>query len=165
MKALLFLSIFFSAILISCDKNEMNPTIEEFCSSAPDGWEYEIFRENFDRRNIPQNADTPAVIIKFINIDRQFSYFMGNAEVHPSLILNFYSIKQKKELISFIKSQQMYSWCIPLYYGETKDYFIITSPCFINGGSFTDEANSCIQDLHDALKRFIVINDYGLITN
>ena len=63
-------------------------------------------------------------------------------------------------LIEFIKSQQLYSWCIPMYYGETKDYFILTSPCFINGGAFTDEANDCISDLHEALISIITINVY-----
>lgn len=152
-----------AALLISCDKAELDPGINDFCTVAPIGWEGEIIQENFNENDIPQNADQPIAIIKYINIDKKFAYFVGGTEVHPSLKLNLYPIEKKSELIAFIKSQQIFSWCIPTYYGETKQYFIITSPCFINGGSFTSDANSCINDLHVALKSIISIKNYDLI--
>ena len=152
-----------AALLISCDKAELDPDINDFCTVAPIGWNCEIIQENFNANDIPQNADQPIAIIKYINQDKKFAYFAGNIEVHPSLKLNLYPIAKKDELIAFIKSQQIFSWCIPIYYGETKQYFIITSPCFINGGSFTSDANSSINDLHVALKSIISINNYDLI--
>jgi hypothetical protein len=152
----------FSLTLFSCDKDGNNPTLEDFCSVAPTDWECEIIKDNFSRSDIPQNTDNPIAIIKYTNPSREFTRFDGT-KVNPPFILDLYSIRQKEELIDFIKSQQMYSWCIPIYYGETKDYFIITSPCFINGASFTDEADSCISDLHAALKGIITINDYDFI--
>lgn len=164
--SLLFIT-FLIIISISCeeDKNEdISPVLDEFCSVVPNEWDCEIITDNFSINDIPQNADIPIAIIKYINANREFTRYV-DTKVNPSLILDFYSIKQKNELIDFVKSQQLYSWCIPIYYGETKDYFIVTSPCFINQGSFTEEAESCINDLHEALKSIITINDYNFIAD
>jgi hypothetical protein len=162
---LLSLPFFFILItLLSCEKDEKNPTLKDFCSIKPNGWDCEILDDNFNINDFPRNADNPIAIIKYKNVHREFTRFT-DTKVNPSLILDFYSIKQKQELIDFIRSQEMYSWCIPIYYGETKDYFIMTSPCFINSGSFTDEADSCISDLHKALESLITTNDYNLIGN
>jgi hypothetical protein len=150
-------------ILTSCDDNDKNDkylTFNDFCSAAPEGWQCTITTGDFNIQNIPQNAETPIAIIEYLNPNREFTKYT-EMKVNPSLIIDIYEIGRKQELMDFIKSQQLYSWCIPIYYGETKDYFIITSPCFINGGSFTDEANACINDLHEALKSIITINDYN----
>lgn len=147
-------------IFLSCEKNEPNPTLEEFCSIAPDGWQCEIKGDNFDNADIPQNAPEPIAVIKYTNPQKNFTTHLETTDI-SSLTLDFYPIEQKAMLIGFIKSQQMYSWCIPIYYGETEKYFIVSSPCFINGGSFTEEANSSIEDLHDALKNIITVKDYN----
>lgn len=149
-------------ILLSCEKNDNNPTLEDFCSIIPNDWECEIIKDNFNANDIPRNADTPIAIIKYFNPNIECTINVDH-KFNPSLILDFYPIDQKQLLIYLIKSQVLYSWCIPIYYGETEKYFIITSPCFISGGSFTDEANSCIDDLHTALKSIITINDYNFI--
>ena len=70
------------------------------------------------------------------------------------MILNFYNIGDKEDLQSAIEAQRIFSWCIPVYYGETESYFIVTSPCFINSGCFSEEANECIEDLHVALTEY-----------
>jgi len=147
-------------LLASCENNNKDAgdlTFDQFCSVAPGGWECTITTSDFDIQNIPQNADTPIAIIEYLNPNGEFTKYT-EMKVNPSLILDIYEIERKQELIDFIISQQLYSWCIPIYYGETEDYFIITSPCFINGGTFTDEANACLYDLHEALKNIITIN-------
>jgi hypothetical protein len=159
----IFITISVTALLVSCEKNESDPSINDLCAVAPIGWESEIIKDNFNENDIPKNTPQPIIIIKYVNQDKKFTYFAGGTEIHPSLKLNLYPITKKGELIAFIKSQQIFSWCIPIYYGETKEYFIITSPCFINEGSFTSDANSCINDLHTALKSIISVKDYGLI--
>lgn len=161
MKKIALSILIISVFLNSCEKT-ISPTLDEFCSVIPTGWECEIIQDTFNANLIPANASTPIAIVKYINLNREFSG-IGDTEINPSLILDLYSIKQKEELIQFIKSQQMYSWCIPIYYGETERYFIITSPCFINCGNFTDEANTCIEDLQSALKSIIIVNEYNLI--
>jgi hypothetical protein len=156
----LFVVIVFFALFIRCDKNETNPGLDDFCAVAPAGWDCEIIQGNFNPNEIPKNAEQPMAIIKYFNRDKKFISF-GTAMVNPSLILQVYPIAKKEELIRFIRSQQIFSWCIPIYYGETKAYFITTSPCFINGGSFTSEANLAIEDLHTALKSLITVVDYN----
>ena len=156
--------IFLLMIFSSCEKVEKRTTLEDFCNAKPNGWECEIIEDNFSLNDMPKNSDFPIAIIKFKNLTREFNGF-PDSKINPSLTIVFYSINKKQVLIDFIKSQQLYSWCIPIYYGETEDYFIITSPCFINSGSFTDESDSCISDLHEALRGIMTIKDYDLIGN
>jgi len=159
----LFLMLFV-LFLFACDKDEMDTSLEDFCNVKPDGWNCEIIESNFNPSDIPQNADTPIAIVKYTSSNREFNG-IGQTNVNPSLVLNLYPIKHKDDLLSFIKSQQIFSWCIPIYFGETKDYFVITSPCFKNSGTFTEEANSSIADLYAALDKIIIKKDYELIDN
>ena len=146
--------------LFACEKDIMDTSIEDFCNVKPDGWNCEIIESNFNPSEIPKNADIPIAIVKYHNSDREFDG-IGQTNVNPSLILNFYPIDQKSDLVNLIKSQQFYSWCIPIYFGETRDYFIITSPCFKNSGSFTKNANSSIADLYAALDKIIIKREYN----
>ena len=149
---------------LSCEKDKQNPTFEDFCNIRPKGWDCEIIQSNFDVNDFLRNAEKPIAIIKYKNLNREFT-MLNDSKVNPSLILDFYSIKQKNDLNDFIISQQIYSWCIPIYYGETKDYFIMTSPCFINSGSFTEEADSCISDLHKSIESILIRINQDLIEN
>ncbi len=158
-KFFLIVIILVSLVHTSCE-NITDPTLEDFCAIVPNDWDCEIIKDDFSKNDIPKNAENPVVILKYKNLNREFTRYV-DTKVNPSLTLDIYSIRQKKELIDFIKSQQLYSWCIPSYYGETKDYFILTSPCFINGGCFTDEANACINDLHAALDKIIDKKEYN----
>lgn len=151
---LLFIVILFS--IQSCDKENINPGIEDFCRAKPEGWVCEIIQSDLKEYNFQENTLTPIAIIKYKSLNREITT-SNNQKENPSLIINLYSIAQKDELIDFIQSQAMYSWCIPIYYGESKEYFVVTSPCFINGGSFTEEAKASIEDLHQALA--------GILTN
>lgn len=160
-KSLLFLFILTS--LVSCEKEEKNPTFDDFCSIKPNGWDCEIILKDFDKNDIPKNSKDPVAIIKYKNPNREIQLY--GAKANPTLILDLYPIDQKQELIELIKSQQIYSWCVPIYYGETKDYFILTSPCFINGGNFTEQADSTIIDLQNAIKNIITKRNYDLIQN
>jgi hypothetical protein len=146
-------------VLPSCEKADNKQSLDNFCTVIPKGWECEIITDNFNIEDLPQNAGNPFAIVKYKNPNREFLRYPDKC-INPSLKLILYPIKQKQELIQFIKSQQIYSWCIPAYYGETKDYFVITSPCFINNGAFTDEANSLILELHNSLKSIIEIREY-----
>lgn len=155
----LFLIIFISFSFLSCEKEEINPTLNDFCNIKPFGWDCEIIQNDFETNDIPKNAKEPVAVIKYKNTNREMIHLSGT-KLHPSLILDLYPIEQKQELIDLIKSQQFYSWCIPIYYGETKDYFILTSPCFINEGTFTEQANSSINDLQNALNKIITKHNY-----
>jgi|GEM_PF-2344134 len=158
MKTMHLLFIFFM-VVSSCERDDNKDSLDEFCSVIPNGWECEIITDNFSKEDLPKNASKPLAIVKYKNPTREFLRYPDRS-INPSLTLILYPIKQKRELIEFIKSQLIYSWCIPSYYGETKDYFVLTSPCFINNGAFTDEANSLILDLHNSLKSIIETREY-----
>ena len=138
----------------------MDTKLMDFCSVKPDGWDCEIIESNFKPNDIPQNTGTPIAIVKYYNSGREFDG-IGQRNVSPSLTLNFYPIGQKEDLVNLIKSQQLFSWCIPIYFGETRDYFIVTSPCFKNSGIFTENANSSIADLYAALNKIITKREYN----
>jgi len=146
-------------LFLACKKEEKNPTLDDFCNVKPTGWDCEIIQANFDKNDIPKNANEPMAIIKYKNRNAELVLF-SDTKVNPSLVLDLYSIKQKQEIIDFIKSQPFYSWCIPMYYGETRDYFIVTSPCFINGGIYAEQADSSIIGLQNAIKSIITIKNY-----
>lgn len=150
---LLFLVLICTSAFYCSD--EYHPTLEDFCSIAPLEWECEIIKDNFNTNDIPQNMDLPIAIIKYKIQDRGFIGY-SNKKITPSLTLDFYPIAKKNELISFIKSQRMYSWCIPIYYGETKDFVIITSPCFNNFKHLSDEVNASINNLQNGLKKLMI---------
>jgi len=154
---LLFFIVVYTPPFNCYEKN--HPTLEGFCSIIPSGWECDIIKDNFDVNDIPKNAENPIAIIKYKYLNKEFTVY-NNKKSNPSLTLDFYTIDKKNELIEFIRSQQMYSWCIPIYYGETKDFFIITSPCLNNTRKFSDDANTIISNLHSALESIIVKNDY-----
>jgi hypothetical protein len=156
--------IFVFISLLSCEKEEKNPTLDDFCRVKPNGWDCEIIQKDFDKNDIPRNAKEPFAIIKYKNTNRELIQ-LSDITIFPSLILDLYPIEQKQELIDLIKSQQLYSWCVPIYYGETKDFFILTSPCFINGGTFTEQADSSIIDLQNAINKIITKGNYDLIRN
>jgi hypothetical protein len=158
MKTMFLLFISF-IVLSSCERNDSKGSLDDFCTVIPKGWECEITTNDFNNEDLPKNASNPLAIVKYKNPAREFLSYPDRS-LNPTLTLIIYPIKQKRELIEFIKSQQIYSWCIPTYYGENKDYFVITSPCFINSGSFTDEANSLILDLHKSLKRILEVREY-----
>jgi len=163
MKSIPVFICFLLIALISCEKEENTSNLTEFCNVIPDGWECEIITEDFNSNDLPRDASKPFAVIKYKNSKREFLRYQDRV-VNPSLILDLYHISHKQELIDFIISQQVFSWCIPLYYGETKEYIVITSPCFVNYGAFTEEANSLIEDLHASLKGIIEVKEYdGLI--
>ncbi len=162
-KTILRYSLLLSFLLFvfSCENSFKNPSLNDFCNLVPKGWTCDIVLSDFNPNDIPKNAPQPIAIIKYINAEKTFQW-VGDTKINPSLTLDFYPIEQKKELVEFIKSQLMYSWCIPEYFGETNRYFILTSPCFKNSGVFTDDANKYAEDLHRALEKIITRKNYIL---
>ena len=149
-KTTLFSLLIIFMALTACEEGNPGEVPAAFCSVAPEGWECEVFHPPFDSSMIPRNADLPEVIVRYHNPGRTFPRYPGE-ELYASLILDLYPVEQKEACQALVASQQMYSWCIPVYYGEHRDYYILTSPCFINGGTFTERADSALADLHAAL--------------
>jgi hypothetical protein len=159
MKTLLIINCLLFLSILSCEKNENRSELSDFCSVVPDNWQCQIITKDFDSIDIPKNTPAPSSIVKYVNFDKTILH-NGDIMINPSLVLDLYPVSKKEELIQFLKSQQIFSWCIPEYFGETEEYFIITSPCFINSGTFTSEADSSIIDLYKALSEIIKVKKY-----
>lgn len=152
MKIKLLLLSFFT-VFSSCT-NDLNKvsisTFDAFCSARASGWGCQIFQGSFDNIPIPKGVENPLAVVKYDNPNRTFTNY--NSKINPSLFLQIYDISKKPALEKIIAKSILYSWCIPIFYGENEKYYVITSPCYINSGSFTDEANGLIKPLHQSLK-------------
>jgi len=157
-KRLLIFGIF--SVFFACEETENQNSLDQFCEAAPTGWECKIIQEDFDLSDIPKSLNDPLAIVKYEYPFEEITT-IGESVIAPSLILNLYSIELKDKLIKQVISQQIFSWCIPILYGETEDYIVITSPCFINKGTFTEDANGKIEALHSSLEKLLVQSYYN----
>jgi hypothetical protein len=95
--------------------------------------------------------------VNFINLNKEIEYYPGvktDRKYHPSLRLYFYNITNKQEIMEIIDQEKKFSWCVPIYFDETKKYIIVTSPCYINSGIFTEEARNYYSPLEKSLKEY-----------
>lgn len=74
--------------------------------------------------------------------------------MNPSLRLYFYDIQEKDAILETIEQEKIYSWDVPDYFDETAGLIIVTSPLYINGGCFSDEAIALYWPLEKALKGY-----------
>ncbi len=79
----------------------------------------------------------------------------GKRELSPLLQIYLYDIADKPHIQEVIKKERLYSWNIPLYFGETEEYFIVTSPSYVNHGVFTEEAKETIHPMWNVLRQHI----------
>ncbi|MCF8225315.1 MAG: hypothetical protein K9J30_05510 [Bacteroidales bacterium] len=108
--------------------------LDEFYNSTPEGWSCEILQNSFDTLPIPQGPDGRledpiAVII--------YSKESLGCTNNKSLFLQVYDISKKDKLEQIIADSQIYSWCIPIFFGENENYYVITSPCYLSNGCWT----------------------------
>lgn len=157
----LFIILSFSAINCTNDDNPETEMIwDEFCSIIPDDWDAKIYTKDFSSSIIISGLeDDPDFIIKYFKPDTKIEDPYGDM-IYPELILNFFDIKYKQELIDLIAEQKNYSWCITWYYGETDKYFIVTSPCYINRGILGGEDFQYFNSLNESLKKVIKQYNY-----
>jgi hypothetical protein len=121
-------------------------SIDEFCNAKPNGWTCEVFENSFDTLPVPQGdkgrLDNPIAIIKYINDSVTCS------NLKP-LYLQVYDISKKDTLEKIIAASEMYSWCIPVFFGENEKYYVITSPCYLSNGCWTEDN---LKPLYQAIK-------------
>lgn len=142
--------------------------------AVPEGWNYSV-TQNFRGEVIPasgfgkiitQNSEEltvhhglwkPVAIVNFINPNKEIEYYQDvktDKKYNPSLQLNFYNVTEKQRIMEIIDEEKLYSWCVPVYFAETKKYIIVTSPCYINSGIFTEEAKNYYSPLEKSLKEY-----------
>jgi len=150
---LCLLVMFTTAALPSCSNTvEYGSFVTGIQEVLPDGWEMELI----DRKGAmghPHGLNEPLFRINFVDRTHQFKDLGGRAHF-PSLRLYFYDLHEKDAILETIKREELYSWDVPDYFDETTEYIAVTSPLYINGGCFSDEAMSLYEPLDKALKGY-----------
>ncbi len=137
-------------------KEELIDEILNIGEAVPEGWNYTI-TQNSEETSIPHGLWKPVAIVNFTNFNEDFGYYPGvktDKKYNPSLLLYFYDIAEKQKIMMIIDQEKIYSWCIPIYFDETKKYIIVTSGCYINSGVFTEEAKNYYFPLEKSLKGY-----------
>jgi hypothetical protein len=151
-------------------KQELGFEILNIGANIPTNWSYTITQnftgdiiphngystiktENSEELSLPHGLGRPVAIVNFTNPTALFEV-AGGVFRHPSLWLYFYNITEKEEIMGIIDNESIYSWCVPLYFNETDTYIIVTSPCYINSGVFTEEAQKYYSPLEKSLKEY-----------
>ncbi len=120
--------------------------------TIPDGWTCTVLTEEIEKAERPHGLNAPLEIAEFVNRTAEFDGH--NKKINPSLKLYFYDISEKEKIKAIIKKEAFYSWNIPVYFDETKNFIIITSPSYINNGIFTEEAKKYYSPLEKSLKEY-----------
>ena len=134
-------------------KEELGDEILNIGEAIPENWDYTIITQNLEVTSRPHGLWKPVAIVNFTNPSVYFEVAGGDYR-HLSLWLYFYNISEKQEIMGIIVNESIYSWCVPIYFNETNKYIIVTSPCYINNGVFTDETQSYYTFLGKSLKEY-----------
>jgi hypothetical protein len=129
---------------------------EDFISGIaeilPDGWTMNVTSAPGEIGH-PHGLNESLFRIDFVDPTHKFEWPYGQ-ESSPSLRLHFYNISEKSRILEIIQAEAIYSWDIPIYFDETAQYIVVSSPSYINGGCYTDEATSLYKPLDTALKEY-----------
>jgi len=123
--------------------------------------EIRVVVEHENEKGHPHGLDEPIFRADFSNPSRTFS--SHGEKLCPLIQLYFYDIGSKTHVMQVIEKERLYSWNIPVYFGETEDYVVVTSPSFVNHGVFTEEAKKTIQPMWDVLRKHIENKEGGSV--
>jgi hypothetical protein len=150
---LLSICLLLAFILGNCGNNTTPVTfISGIRESLPASWQMTVIDKEGEIGH-PHGLKEPLFRIDFLDTEHYF-FDAGGRQYSPSARLYIYDIVQQKIIMATIVRERMYSWDIPEYYDRTKDYIIVTSPSYINGGHYNNEAVYLFQPLDMALKEY-----------
>jgi len=123
----------------------------------PKGWSYTIASKS-GRMGHPHGLEEPLFRADFVSTSGTFLRVLPggkSATVQPSLRLHFHRREERPRIFDVIEREKVFSWEIPILFGETKDYVIVTSPEWVNHGVSTTEARTLYEPLEKALREYI----------
>jgi hypothetical protein len=85
-----------------------------------------------DRQNaltviIVHGLEEPLFRADFVNPTATLDTNRGT-KVNPTIPLYFYDIADRPKVMEVVRKEMIYSWDIPVYFGETDRYVVVTSP-------------------------------------
>lgn len=126
--------------------------ISRIRQDMPSGWHCTLIRQ-YGEKGHPHGLKRPVFRADFAAPQQFFTD--GKRRVSPLIQLYLYDIAEKAYVLAVIAREQFYSWNIPIYFGETENYIVVTSPSYVNHGIFTEEAKKAIQPMWNVLRRHI----------
>lgn len=130
---------------------KLGPEVLKINEGLPKGWQSELIIENEIVGNL-KGLEEAIAKINFINIQEKMAS-SKDRWFNPTLVLYFYNIKEKDRILEVIKVESIYSSNIPIFFDETKNYIILTSPLYVNAGHVKEGAE-LNQPLSKSLKTF-----------
>ena len=141
-----------------CEKDEV-PDYQEIdmvCSQIPSNWRCHIYYEDLDSipTLVPHYLDQTAIaVVEFENIDIQYTQY-GGKERYQSFILYYFDISDKDTLAYQTRCWQIYSSCVPMYFDETLNCYILANTCCYYDRWIDDEGVRYNKPLIDSLHSF-----------
>ncbi len=132
---LVFLVI--SSCNIGSDK-QGSDSLDAFCSIKPINWTCKVVQNSFDSIPIPEGLDNPLAIVTFATNSASDNIKTSSSE---SVLLYVYDISKKDSLEIIIAESMKFARCVPIFLGENKSYYVITSSCYVNTSFFTKKDN------------------------
>ncbi len=139
------------------DSTNVEPqVVRDIRTRLPVGWNCS-FCQSKEVKLVPHGLGKPIFQVVAANTNLSFvkSAVPRMTKQSPLIPLYFYRHSQKADLMKIIEKESIYSWSIPIYFGETDEFVVVTSPAFVNGGVFTSEARHALRPMWAVLREVI----------
>ncbi len=131
--------------------------IRDLRVQLPVGWECAA-RRGDAVKSVPHGLERPLFEWVASNTNVVFEGLQDTpnpARRSPVISLYFYPQAEKADVLKIIEKEALYSWNIPIYFGESDEFVVVTSPGLVNGGVFTAEARRALQPMWKVLRQFL----------
>jgi hypothetical protein len=130
--------------------------ITQIRSHLPNDWKCTVEKQE-GKKGHPHGLDEPVFRADFSNPHQTVDAPRadGGKAPNPLIPLYFYNIHSKARVMEVIDKERIYSWDIPIYFGETEEYIVVTSPAYVNHGIFTKEAKKSLEPMWEVLRKYI----------
>lgn len=130
--------------------------VRDIRTRLPTGWNCTVYQSN-DVKVVPHGLGRPVFQVVVANTNLSFvkSEVPNLTKQSPVIPLYFYRHGEKADVMRIIQKESIYSWSIPIYFGETAEFVVVTSPAFVNGGVFTPEARHALRPMWKVLRELI----------
>jgi len=132
MKTTTCLSAFLICLIIVSCKTKTNKFTDEICSIKPDNWECKVIESNFDSLPILNGLEKIKAIVEFRSNDKSST---------GPIFLFFYDISSKNDLEKIIQEKMKETNCVPLFFAENREFYVLTSSCYVNSSFFSSNEN------------------------
>jgi hypothetical protein len=142
----------------TCSTDSDIALVSQIRNELPSGWVCTVVNQD-GQKGHPHGLDEPLFRADFTNPQQVFEAPKGKnraIKLNPLIQLYFYDIHSKAHTIKVIREESRYSWNIPIYFGETDKYIVVTSPSYVNHGVFTEDAKKTIWETWKVLRKHIV---------